>query len=139
MDLRPLLLVLLLAGCTSSDLWVKWESPRAIARFQEAGLEAEGTTVMQPADYGPSPLVPREGTRFLIPSLCVDCGGRVMSFDERDELVAMRAYYEELGAADARGRSWLFTQDNLLLQINGDLPEARARLYEAALANVSQD
>lgn len=132
-----LLAVVLLAGCTSSDLWTKWPASRAIAEFREAGLEAESATAMTPPEYGESPVLPREGLHFYIPSLCVDCGGRAMSFDERADLDAMRGYYVGLGEADARAFSWVFAKDNLLLQINGALPEPTARMYERALWNVS--
>ena len=45
--------------------------------------------------------------------------------------------YKELGQASAAFFSWLFIRDNVLVQINGDLPEDRARQYEEALATLN--
>jgi hypothetical protein len=75
----------------------------------------------------------KEAIRFLIPSLCADCGGRLYSFTSAENLELMRSYYVRLGEASAILFSWVFVRDNLLVQINGSLPEAQARKYEAAL------
>lgn len=88
---------------------------------------------MVPKDYELAPLVAVEGMHFLIPSLCPDCGGRIYSFASQEDLDKMRKYYVELGRSSAAFFSWVFAQDNILVQINGDLPEERAIQYEAVL------
>lgn len=118
---------------TSTPAAQRWDSAQVIAAFKAAGLEAESARVMAPEDYGAAPMLAVEGTRFLIPSLCADCGGRAMSFASQRDLEATRLYYVELGKTSALFFSWTFTKDNILVQINGSLPEATARLYEAAL------
>jgi hypothetical protein len=114
----------------------RWSSENALAAFHAAGLEAEGSRPMTRDDYGIAPLSAVEGTRFLIPSLCADCGGRILSFANQEDLELMRRFYEEMGRQSAAFFSWVFEKDNVLVQINGDLPESRAREYEAALENM---
>lgn len=120
-------------SATPAPTFERWASADAIAAFQAAGLEAEGTRPMTKDDYGMAPFVATEGTRFYIPSLGPDNGGRVMSFTSPDDLALVKGYYVELGRASAAFFSWTFARDNILVQINGDLPETQARQYEAAL------
>jgi hypothetical protein len=103
-----------------------------IAAFKAAGLEAESTYPLTKEDYGAAPYV-GEGVRFLVPSLCADCGGRVFSLENTQDLEALKNYYDSLGEASALFFSWVFTDENILVQINGDMDEATARQYEAAL------
>jgi hypothetical protein len=81
-----------------------------------------------------APMRAVEATRFLIPSLCQHCGGRIFSFATQGDLEITKTYYEELGKSSALFLSWLFVKDNILVQINGDLPKAQAREYENALS-----
>ena len=118
---------------TPTPSYVIWSSPQVVEVFNAAGLEAEGTYEMTKDDYGFAPLVAIEGTRFLIPSLCSDCGGRIMSFGSPEDLEKVREYYVSMGEASAFLFSWTFTRDNILVQINGDLPEQQAQQYEMAL------
>jgi hypothetical protein len=39
----------------------------------------------------------------------------------------------KLGKENAAFFSWVFVKDNILVQINGNLPEEQAKKYEAAL------
>jgi hypothetical protein len=48
----------------------------------------------------------------------------------------MKNYYNELGRQSAALFSWVFVKDNILIQINGDLPETTARKYEAAIIDL---
>lgn len=113
-----------------------------IAAFQDAGLEAESPTPMTREDYGLAPLVAEEGIRFVIPSLCDDCGGRVLSFKSRADLDKMKSYYDRIGKASAAFFSHVFTLidvprgDYILVQINGDLPDDAAAQYGAALESL---
>lgn len=118
---------------TPTPPFEKWTSEQVIKAFKAAGLEAEEIRPMTKDDYGMAPMTAVEGTRFLIPSLCSDCGGRVFSFASPEDLEMMKAYYVELGRVSAIFFSWVFVKDNILVQINGDLPEEKAKQYEAAL------
>lgn len=113
--------------------FAKWNSTQVIEAFMLAGLEAESTYTMTKDDYGLAPMVAKEGTRFMIPSLCAGCGGRVMSFANAADLELTKAYYDELGRSSAVFFSWTFVRDNILVQINGALPEEKANAYQAAL------
>lgn len=104
-----------------------------VAAYKAAGLEAESPTAMGPGDYGPAPYVGK-GVRFLIPSICDDCGGRAY-VGTKEEIAALQRYYVELGKGSALLFSWVFvTPDGkAMVQINGELPEDQAKKYEEAL------
>ena len=121
---------------TPTPAFQRWTSTEAADAFAAAGLEAENVRPMTVDDYGMAPMTAVEGSRFLIPSLCADCGGRIFSFASQKDLDAMEAFYVELGKSSALFFSWVFTNDNILVQINGDLPETTAQQYEAALAGM---
>lgn len=111
----------------------KSSSAQVVNGFSSAGLEAENPRLMTRDHYGMAPMTAMEGTRFLVPSLGEDSGGRIFSFASEQDLQQMRRYYVELGSASALFFSWVFTKDNMLVQINGGLPEEKAGQYEAAL------
>lgn len=133
-----LLLAVLLAACASAAPAPAFQTPGDIvAALRAAGLEAENAAAMTPDDYGLAPLV-GTGQRFLIPSLCSDCGGRAF-VGASAEIEQLRAYYDSLAQASAAFRSWVFvTPDGrALLQINGDPPEARARAYQVVIESAN--
>lgn len=103
-----------------------------LTAFKAAGLQAENTYHMGPKDYGFGPYL-GNGTRFLIPSLCEDCGGRIFDMDSQADLERLESYYVNLGRNAAFLFSWTFKNGNVLLQINGDLPEADAYKYRDVL------
>jgi hypothetical protein len=106
---------------------------QVIAAFKAAGLEAENPTAMGPGDFGLAPMTTDRAVHFLVPSLCGDCGGRVFDFDKLEDLNVTKTYYVELGRGSAAFYSWVFVKDNILVQINGELPEDQARKYEVVL------
>ena len=110
-----------------------WTSQDVIAVFVELELEVGEYYTMTKDDYGASPYVAVEGTRFLIPSLCETCGGRILVFANIEDLELSKSYYVELGRQSALFFSWVFEKDNVLVQINGDLDEGAAAEYEDAL------
>lgn len=103
-----------------------------VTAFKNAGLEAESPSAMTKDDYGFGPYV-CTGTRFLIPSLGADSGGRIFICDNAEDLASLKSYYDELGKSSAVFFSWTFVKGDVLVQINGDLPEEKARQYEAAI------
>lgn len=121
------LIVLVLSACGSSVT-----GDDVVTAFKNAGLEAEGAYAMTKDDYGFGPYV-CTGTRFLIPSIGADNGGRVFICDNTEDLELLKNYYDELGRSSALFFSWTFVKGNVLVQINGDLPEDKARQYEAAI------
>jgi hypothetical protein len=122
---------------TPTPSFQKWTCNDVVQAFKKANLEIEGEYPMTKDDYGMAPMRSVEGMRFLIPSLCADCGGRILSFSSQDDLDITKSYYEELAKSSALFFSWLFVNDNILVQINGDLSEAKAREYETTINNLS--
>lgn len=111
----------------------RWTSSQVAEAFRNAGLEISGVHPITPEEYGLAPMVAAEGSRFYIPSICAECGGRIFSFSSQEDLNTMRSYYTGLAERSAFLFTWVFTRDNILVQIRGDLDETRARQYEAAL------
>ena len=119
---------------TATPAFSRWKSSQVVDAFKAAGLEVIQPTLMTVKDYGLSPMAADEGIHFIIPSLCVDCGGRIFSFSTPEDLALMQSYYVSLSKkVSAALFSWVFVKDNILVQINGDLPEAQANKYQAAL------
>lgn len=130
--------LLLLAACSSAAPSTAITPQDVLAAFAAAGLEAESPTVFASVeDWGPLPMG-EAGLRFLIPSLCDDCGGRIFLFKDSDQADRAMEYYESLGEESALLFTWAFRQGNLVVQINGDLPEEEARRYEEVLNGLGQ-
>lgn len=120
----------------TADASAKLLPINVVLAFQDAGLEAEQPRAMTRDDYGLAPLLAIEGLRFLIPSLGPDSGGRVMRFESQEDLQKTKQYYDELGRSSAAFFSWTFAEGLTLVQINGELPDAKARRYEAVLGGL---
>jgi hypothetical protein len=103
-----------------------------IKSFKAAGLEAETPTAMTKDDYGLAPYV-CQGTHFFTPSIDPEAGGRAFICENSEDLQLLSDYYTDLGKTSALFFSWVFVKGNVLVQINGDLPEEKARQYEAAI------
>ena len=112
-------------------------SPMQIVQsFRAAGLEAESPAVMKPKDYGFAPYVCK-GVRFFLPSLDEDddsgASGRAFVCPDSRSRDAIAGYYQKLGERSAAFFSWVFIRGLNVVQINGDMDEDEARLYEAAI------
>ena len=129
-------LALFLSGCAPTAK--TYTGQQVVDAFKAAGLEAEGARPMTKADYGLAPFVATEGTRFLIPSLGADKGGRVMTFASAADLNKTKTFYVELGRNSAALFSWTYDSGNILVQINGDLPEVQAKKYQAAMMGLTK-
>jgi hypothetical protein len=123
-----LLLSVLLTSCASPSV----TGDDVVQAFKAAGLEAENTQPMTKDDYGAAPYL-CTGTRFYIPSLGENKGGRILVCDNAADRDAMANFYTELGQSSALFFSWVFVKGNVVVQINGDLPEEQAIKYEAAI------
>lgn len=107
-----------------------------IKAFEDAGLTVEAPAEMTKDDYGMAPMKADEGVRFEIPELGEDKGGRILTYSDEGDLADMKAYYDDLGAESAMFFSWTAQQGNVLLQINGDLPEDEYNAYVDALESM---
>lgn len=102
-------------------------------------MKIGGVRPMTRDDYGMAPMLADEGTRFLVPSLGPDNGGRIMSFSNAEDLAKMKAYYDDMKKTSAALFSWTATRHNLLLQMSGDMPEKQFHgLFEAVLDAVDR-
>lgn len=129
---RKILFTLLIVALLTSACAKQITGDDVVAAFKAAGLEAENTRPMTKDDYGAAPYV-CTGTRFYVPSIGADNGGRIFICDSTEDRDSLANYYTELGKSSALFFSWVFIKDNVVVQINGDLPEETARKYEAAL------
>jgi hypothetical protein len=123
----------------SPKVFDRWRSGEVIQAFAAAGLEVVNPSVVDLAELKdtPMPLTMREGMRFLLPSVCPDCGGRVYSFESARDLEQVKRYYVGLGKMNRELFSWVFVKDNLVIQLNGHLPQDVAMQYDEALAAIS--
>ena len=70
-----------------------------VAAFEDAGLEVgQSYPLEQEPGYKNSPLPKayEEGTRFEIPSMGKNEGGRVFVFENREDLAVVHHYYKEM-------------------------------------------
>lgn len=118
-------------------------SGEVVEAFQEEGLEVgevypvEKTEGASPGVSSRLPGTYEEGTRFEIPSLGQDSagralGGQVFTFESEEDLAEVRDFYQGLDEASFFS-SWVFDEENVLVQISGQVPEDEARRYEAVL------
>ncbi|MGQ9502690.1 MAG: hypothetical protein ACUVSF_03165 [Anaerolineae bacterium] len=109
-----------------------WQSVDVVNAFLDAGLECEDPQSLAVND-GTAPFIAEEAIRFMLPSVCNGCSGRIYSFNDQGQLDRARNYYIGLGEQDPQYFSWLYVRDNILVQLNGRMPEEQARLYRQAL------
>ncbi len=113
-------------------------SAHIVQAFREAGLEVGESYPVEEEpgwEQKPVPKTYEEATRFEIPSLGEDTdgstrGGRVFVFESEEDLAAVRDYYEEL---DSSIGPYVYTQENVLVQIANQLPQAEAERYGAVV------
>jgi uncharacterized membrane protein (UPF0127 family) len=108
-------------------------STEVVQAFRDAGLEiGESYPVEQEPGWDEKP-VPRtyeEATRFTIPSLGEDAGGRVFVFGSEGDLAVVRDYYEGL---ERSVRPYVYDEGLVLVQISNQLPEDEAEKYWTVL------
>ncbi len=116
----------------------KWTAVQVAEAFAKAGLEVGQPTAMTKADLGIAPYLTDDMIHFLIPSLCPDCGGRIFNLKNQADADTLKGYYDKLGKSSAALFSWTFAKDNIVIQLNGDLSEAKAKAYQSALETLGK-
>ena len=113
-------------------------SQDVVDAFEEEGLEV-GKSYPLEEDEGwqafEHPTNYEDGTRFEIPSLGRDAGGRVFTFDSEEDLNEMRDFYEGMTKETPSVSSHLYQEGLVLLQMNGDVGKAQAEGYADVLRN----
>ena len=132
--LRALILLLivaiLLAGCATTAMKPVTGND-VIQFFKGAGLEVENARPMTKDDYGLMPeLCP--AVIFDIPSQG-DKHGRVFVCEDSDKREAVANYYITIRKTNAMLWSWVYVKGNFVVQLNGEIDEAIAKKYEAAI------
>lgn len=134
-----LVVVLALVGLFLQGGFGPPSSEEVVVAFEDEGLEVgDFYPVEEDKDFekSPTPNTFEEGTRFEIPSLGKDSGGRVFVFEDRENLQVLRDYYRELENMPVFGpslHSHLYDDGLVLLQINGELPKSEADRYGEVL------
>jgi uncharacterized protein len=108
-------------------------SAEVVQAFRDAGLEVgESYPVEQEPGWEerPVPGTYGEATRFVIPSLGADAGGRVFVFGSEADLRAVRGFYEDLASSE---RPYVYDEGLVLVQISDQLPKGEAESYGATL------
>jgi hypothetical protein len=111
-----------------------WHSPSSeevVLAFKEQGLEVGAFYPF--TSPGLVPQTYTEATRFEIPSLGPDEGGRVFVFESREDLAIVREYYTGLGEASPLFYSHVYEDGRVLVQISGELPKMEADRYGEVL------
>lgn len=135
-----------LAGCASQASSQKWSSEQVLQAFIDSGLEVANPEELTEYDFDMMGVVAKQGTGFLIPSLCVvrrpifdqvvGCGGIILAFDSSDELGKMQAYFAKLVNEGAGLAPRVIVKDNILVLVSGELREERAHEYKEALESM---
>lgn len=122
--MKFILTALICAMQFSMAAWAAPSMDKLIEEFDDPYIEFQYR--MGPKDYGAAPYV-CEGARFAILSLGNDGGGRIFLCKKKADRDRLANYYRELGKVSARFFSWVFIKGNVVLQLNGDLDEQRAK------------
>src|SRR5688500_14796538 len=78
---------------TPTVVFPRLEAEHLVRAILRAGLECETIQTMTPEEHGALPTVEAQGVRFSTPSICPNCGGIVLSFDQKEALEAAKHYY----------------------------------------------
>jgi hypothetical protein len=109
------------------------KSADVVAAFRKSGLGVGKSFAITRRQIGPAPFVTDDMARFLIPSLGADNGGRVFVCATAEKAAKLKAYYDGLGEASAAFYSHCFRNGPAVVQINGDLPDDKAKEFERTL------
>lgn len=107
--------------------FVKWNVDQVIQAFQDAGLEVGPFRLMTKDDYAGAPVMTLQGVCFYTSTNGDGCTARVLSFLDQTSLEKTRQYFTDTGY------TWLFSNHNILVEMNPEVNESTARLYETKL------
>ncbi|MEV2911396.1 hypothetical protein ABNF65_23005, partial [Paenibacillus larvae] len=102
-------------------------------KFKQEGLEVGDIKKMEAPDYGPAPKTAKEGVRILVPSLGEDDGGRLFTFDSKEDLEKLKSYYDKLGKEMGFLYSHTYAKGDFLLQMNGKMNEDQFKKYREVM------
>ena len=133
-------IALLLSACAPTEMklsasFEQWHTADVLQAFQTAGLPIELPQLRKDERDLFSNELTLESKQFVIPAQGDPtlARGIIFSFQNESDLQEIKDYYAALGKALPQYKSWIFVKDNLLLQINCNIPEAVAIQYAKAL------
>ncbi|MGG2111890.1 S-layer homology domain-containing protein [Lysinibacillus pakistanensis] len=104
-----------------------------IKQFKADGLEVGQVSNLDNKEFGNGR---KEGKRILIPSLGDDSGGRLFIFNDAKSLKQAREYYDELSSIGPIFYSHIHQNGLILLQMNGDMNDAKFKKYADSIDKV---
>lgn len=133
-------IALLVSACAPSEIkssasFQQWHTTDVLKAFQTAGLPVKIPQLSKDERDLFSNEMTLESRQFVIPAQGDPTLARGIIFSSQNEkdLREIQDYYAALGKALPQYSSWVFIKDNLLLQINRNVPEAAAKQYAEAL------
>ena len=113
---------ILMVGCGAGG---EPSSSEIVQAFEDEGLTVVNPRPVQDKDLGMAPQTFEEGAHFVA-STREDLGARVFTYESEADLLQMQTYYEGFSGMFY---SHVYTNDLMLLQINGQLPKSKADQY----------
>ncbi|UXR31870.1 hypothetical protein [Staphylococcus simulans] len=105
--------------------------------FKDDGLTVNEEREMTRHDYGIAPMKAKEGVIFGVEKGYDDqyMNGRLMKFDNKDDLEQTKKYYDEVGKESALLYSHTYSKDDFLLQMNGEIDDKTFEKYKKSMEN----
>ncbi|UXS43786.1 hypothetical protein [Staphylococcus delphini] len=105
--------------------------------FKDDGLSVKEEREMTRHDYGMAPMKAKEGVIFGVEKGYDDqyMNGRLMKFDNKDDLEQTKKYYDEVGKESALLYSHTYSKDDFLLQMNGEIDDKTFEKYKKSMEN----
>jgi hypothetical protein len=138
-------IVLLVSACapkptTVSPSFQRWQTTDAVQAFHAVGLPIEILELSKDERDLFSNQVGQQSIQFVVPNQGDPdlARGIIFSFEKEIDLQQVLDYYIAIDQSLPQYASWLFVKDNLLLQINRNIPEEVAKQYAEALNLLDQ-
>jgi hypothetical protein len=105
-----------------------------IQAFRDEGLEVgETQQIDREEDRSFVPKTYEEQLTFKIPSQGERAGGRVFTFESQEDFEQVREHYEGFGDLFS---SYVYVEDNVLVQISGSVSQEQAERYGEVLQEI---
>jgi len=114
-----------------------WSADDVVNVFTDRRLEVEEPEFITETDRFGLPAKTKELIKFSIPSVGKEIQGCILVFELKEDLRKNRNYYSDLNDK-GHPYTWSFLKDNILLVIDGAVPEEKAKQYESALTGLKQ-
>lgn len=110
----------------------KWSPEDILNAFNERGLGVEKTGPVTRSDYKKLPAKAKEAIKFSVSSIGKEGIGCILSFEMGSSMEKIMNHYLKKNKNEEL-YSWTFAKDNVLVVLNGRIPEEKARMFESVL------